>query len=70
MNIHEGNGSFVFQIDTDADSNTGNILLSEPVTDGAGETEDDLETAQSHTLEEEIPNSNESGGDIEVDRFV
>ena len=63
----------MFQVDKEADSNTGNILLSEPVTDGVGETEDYMENAQSHTLEEEIPNSNESdksGGDIKVDRFV
>ena len=63
----------MFQVDKEADSNTGNILLSEPIIDGAGETGDNLETAQSHTLEVGIPNSNESeenGGDIEADRFV
>ena len=63
----------MFQIDKEADSNTGNILASEPITDGAGEIEDLLETAQSQALEEDIPNNNdseESGGDMEVDRFV
>ena len=63
----------MFQVDKEADSNTSNILLSEPIIDGAGEPEDDLETAQSHTLEVGIPNSNESDesdGDMEVDRFV